>query len=124
MRILDIDPDNHEASIESGRAVVRSEIEHPAKTVVLIRGKGGKISLFADRAASRCDTVNWREAIWVRDSEIFPEGWEKRFFGADTIDQCCAVVIGDSDQAERKLDVSMSGRIIEKNISQVEAAEL
>lgn len=120
MRILDIDPDDREKSIESGRAVVRSEIEHPAKTIVLIRGEGGKVSRFADRAASRCDSVNWREAVWVKDGEIFPDGWEERYFGGDSIDDCCAVVIGDSDQTEAKLDVLMSGRIIDRHIRQVE----
>lgn len=123
MRILDVDPDDQDNSIESGRAVVRAEIEHPSKTIVLIRGDSPQIARFADRASAQCDSVVWREAVWVKDSRIFPEGWEERFFGSDSEDECCGVVVGDNDQTERKLDHSMSARVINSKILEVERGD-
>ena len=95
MRILEVKPDNVAADIKQARKVIGQEVGHPAKTVMIIRGKTPDIGQFADHAAVRSDAFGWRDAVWVRDERILTPKQKKNWFGDS---DACAVVLDFSDQ--------------------------
>ncbi len=96
MRILDVRPDHEDEDIDLGRAVVRSEIAHPARVVMIVRGRGSEVAQFADRAAGRADPFPYREVLWLQDPRVFPPGLEDALFEGE--DEWCAVVLSLEDE--------------------------
>ena len=96
MRILDVRPDHEQEDIDLGRAIVRAEIAHPARVVMIVRGDGPDVARFADRAAGRADPFAYREVLWLRDRRVFPPGLEDELF--DDEDEWCAVVLSLGDE--------------------------
>jgi len=95
MRILDV-RDGNKDDIEKGRAILLSEIAHPSKTVMIIRGDGPEIALFADAADGRSAPFPWREVVWVKNHSIFEDGQEKELFSGGN-DKSCAVMLDLDD---------------------------
>lgn len=99
MRILDVrvGTPNEASDIADGRAILKAEISHPAKTVMIIRNDTAAISLFAGKAAGRATGFDWREVVWVKNTVIFADGQEIKFFPPGH-EKDCAVVLDLDDQ--------------------------
>ena len=95
MRIVDVRDDHVEEDIREGRAILKSEIEHPSMSVMIIRGESPEVSRFADFAGARCDPFPWRSGVWVRDERILSAGKVKSWFGGH--DEACAVILDLND---------------------------
>ena len=105
MRVLDARPDSREEDIRSARRTIREEIGNPSKTVMILRGRGADVSLFADRAATRNDSIPWRELLWVRDDEIFTQAQAEWFNDDPTV---VAIVLDFFDKPAASLRVDAS----------------
>jgi len=70
MRILDLREGREDEDVAFGRRALEMELEHPARTVMIVLGSEAEVSKLADRVASRADAFPWREAVWVRDQRI------------------------------------------------------
>lgn len=104
MRVLDLRLGHEEEDRQWGRYVIQTEVAHPSKTVMLIRGDSPEVAHLADRAATRSNGLGWREVIWVRDHSLFPDDTELRWFGYE--DRYAAVVLDFNDAPAARLDMS------------------
>jgi hypothetical protein len=95
MRIVDVRDDHVDEDIKEGRAILRSEIDHPSMSVMVIRGDSPEVSRFVDLASARCDPFPWRSGVWVRDDRIFPAGKAKSWFSGH--EEACAVILDLND---------------------------
>ena len=66
MRIAPIRSGHEAADIKSAKKILKQELDHPAKSVMVIRGDSGDVARFADRVATRSDVFPWREAVWLK----------------------------------------------------------
>jgi hypothetical protein len=109
MRILDVrvGTANEANDIALGRTTLQAEISHPAKTIMVIRGSGAEISLFADRASGRTSAFPWREVVWVKNNKIFNVGQENMLFPGNYTEHC-AVILDLADQPAVWLKVDSS----------------
>ena len=96
MRILVVRDGHVTEDVSQGRAVLTSEIGHPSKIVMIIRGDSAEISRFADKADGRAAPFAFREVVWVKDIRIFSEGQEAGLFENEP--QWCAVVLNLEDE--------------------------
>ncbi|MBI2403953.1 MAG: hypothetical protein HYV20_14695 [Gemmatimonadetes bacterium] len=64
------------------RAILTREIDHPAKTIVAVRGDGPGVPGFVSNAQMAADRP-WRVVLWIKNRIIFREGEEARLFGSD-----------------------------------------
>ena len=111
MRIVDVRPGNEDEDIAAGKVVVNMELDHPAKTVAIIRGEDPLTAQFADRVGVRSDPFPWREAVWLKvDNDTV-----KRILSADQYSTCfgsdesaAAAILDFADQLSSHLDNSAS----------------
>jgi len=111
MRILDVrvETPKEKSDIAKGRVVLQSEISHPAKTVMVIRGTTPEISFFADNADGRSTAFPWREVVWVKNTAIFDEGQEIMLFPKKFMNHCAVVLdLEDKPVAWLKEDSSLT----------------
>ncbi len=104
MRVLDLRPGREKQDIDWARSVLDSEIGHPSKTVMLVRGSSQDVSHFADRAGARSDPFPWRAVIWVRDPRLLSDEAHTQWFGDDH--EIVAVVLDFDDRPIARLQVS------------------
>jgi hypothetical protein len=98
MRVVDIRPGHEAEDIQYGRGALAAEIQHPAKTVMIIRGASPQISHFADKANARCAPFPWRSAVWLMDPRIFSARQEEEWF-ADHAESCAVILDLKDDPA-------------------------
>lgn len=91
MRTLTVRPGHDAEDIASGQAVLQESINHPSKTVMVIRFHSPEVGRFADKSATRSDPFPWRETVWVTDRRIFALGQEAELYGGQ--DDACGVVL-------------------------------
>ena len=91
MRTLSVRPGQEERDIASGREILQEAIDHPSKTVMIVRYHSPEVARFVDKAATRSDPFPWRETVWVTDRRIFEPGLETKLFDAN--DTACGVVL-------------------------------
>ena len=96
MLILKIDPTDVDGSIAQARDQLETAMTDDGKTLVIVRGDSPAIKEFAEMVSFRCDTVPWREAIWVVDREIFEPEIEEMLFDERPADQYYAVIVDES----------------------------
>lgn len=96
MLILKIDPNDADYSIAQAREQLEAVMAEDGKTIVLVRGDSQATKEFAEMVSFRCDTVPWREAIWVVDMEIFEPEIEEMLFDERPADQFYAVIVDES----------------------------
>lgn len=104
MRILDVRDDRVDDDVAFGRRALQIELEHPARTVMIVLGSETEVSKLADRVASRADAFPWRAAVWVRDRRILTEDQRQWFedhrtraVALDFADHPVETLRGDSD---------------------------
>lgn len=95
MRVVDVGDSNPQGDIEEGRKILRTEIEHPSQSVMIVRGATPAVSRFVDLASVRSDAFPWRVGVWVRNDQIFQDGEEDAWFGGH--DEACAVILSLND---------------------------
>ena len=112
MRVVEIVEEHRDEDIKRARKIIRQEVGHPSKTVMIIRGKSPAIGQFADRAAVRSNVFPWREVVWVRDDDILTQEQVDKWFNRKL--QYCAVVLDFSDKPVAHLAADATLLQIEK----------
>lgn len=69
MRIATIRLDHEQEDARTAKKILRQEIGHPSKTVIIIKGLAPEVAGFVDRVATRTDPFPWRESIWLLVSD-------------------------------------------------------
>lgn len=118
MRILDIRPGHEQEDTDAGRVILAAEIARPSRTIMIIRGRGHDVGMFAETAAARAAPFPWREAIWVKDTRIFTAGQEQALYAGQ--DDACAAILDLDDVPARWLATDASAMDIERAWLQVE----
>lgn len=95
MRVVDVRDSDEDGDIAEGRKILRTEIDHPSQSVMIVRGKSAEVSRFVDLASVRSDAFPWRAGVWVRDDRIFQDGELDAWFGGH--DEACAVILSLND---------------------------
>lgn len=106
MRIVDIRAGHEQDDIDAAKALVASEIDHPAKTVLFIQGNGAAVAQFADRAATRSDAFPWRECVWLKVSRPKAEAilGASRFAEWFPSTSVCAAMLDFADNVSERLE--------------------
>lgn len=112
MRIFNIRSGSQKEDIEKAQQFINAEIAHPAKNVVIIWGDTPEVDAFADLVAARCDNFPNREAILIRNTDIFNDVQKTAWLKGH--DDANAVIIDLDDQPTEWLSVDASLRTIEK----------
>lgn len=105
MRVVDVRPDHEEEDVRSGAATLATEIEHPAKAVMVIRGTKPDVALFVDRVGARSDAFPWRAAVWLKVSEPLAKAivGESRYAHWFPDAATCAVMLDFADNVKTRL---------------------
>lgn len=118
MRVLTVRADHVDADVAAGIDVLKSEIQHPAKVVMVVRGTAPEVGRFADRAEARASVVPYRSVIWVQDERILDA------FGGELFEaggSACAVIVDLDDQPAEYLEPDASLYDIDRAFRTVEA---
>jgi hypothetical protein len=91
MRTLTVRSGHEAEDVASGQAILLEAINHPSKTLMVIRFHDPDVGRFADKSATRSDPFPWRETVWVTDRRIFAPGQEEDLYKGHAA--ACGVVL-------------------------------
>lgn len=69
-------------ALDRARGILAREIDHPAKTIVAVRGNDPPVAGFVSNAQMAADRP-WRMVLWIKNPVIFRAGEEARLFAGD-----------------------------------------